>query len=93
MNVELPKMRSDGSGEDSILLTPHHEIQSQSNLRLLSVNFVTANFTMLLKNKGSSNDPSRYSCITLLNHAYKMLSYILFDRLLGMHITDGFLQD
>ena len=37
---------------------------------------------MLCKHKGSSNDPTRYRCIALLNHTYKILSYILLGRLL-----------
>ena len=51
----------------------------------------TAKFTMLFKHKGSKNDPSRYRCIALLNHAYKVLSYILLGRMLNP--ADGFLKD
>ena len=36
---------------------------------------------MLFKNKGSSNDPSKYRCIGLLSHAYKVLSQCLLERL------------
>ena len=32
--------------------------------------FGKAIFTMIFKNKGSSNDPTRYRCIGLLGHAY-----------------------
>ena len=46
---------------------------------------------MLYKNKGSREDPSKYRCIALLNHAYKVLSIILLGRLL--QISDGFLKD
>ena len=54
-------------------------------------NLVTANFQMLFKNKGSCDDPSRYRCIALRNHAYKALSLILLGRMIG--ISDSFLQD
>ena len=36
--------------------------------------FAKAVFVMLYKNKGSPNDPSKYRCIGLLSHAYKVLS-------------------
>ena len=51
----------------------------------------TTKFTILFKHKGSSNDPSRYRCIALLNHAHRVLSYILLGRLLTP--SEGFLQD
>ena len=38
---------------------------------VVPVSFVTANFRMLFKGKGSDNDPSKYRCIALLNHAYR----------------------
>lgn len=41
---------------------------------VVPTNVVTANFRMLYKNKGSREDPSKYRCIALLNHAYKVLS-------------------
>ena len=52
---------------------------------------VTVNFRMLYKKKDSRDDPSRYRCIALLNHAYKALSLILLGRMIG--ISDSFLQD
>ena len=52
---------------------------------------VMANFRMLYKHKGSRDDPSRYRCLALLNHAYKVLSHILLGRLVG--ISDSFLKD
>ena len=33
--------------------------------------FAKAKFIMLYKNKGSSDDPSKYRCLGLLNHSYK----------------------
>mgnify|MGYP006202534835 CR=1 FL=1 len=41
------------------------------------VEFVRATFVMLYKHKGSRNDPSKYRCIGLLNHAYKVLNTCL----------------
>ena len=47
-------------------------------------NLVTRKVVMLWKGfkKGSSDDPSTYRCICLLNHAYKVLSVIMLNRLL-----------
>ena len=42
---------------------------------------VRASFVMLFKNKGSVNDPSKYRCIGLLPHAYKILSLIMLERI------------
>ena len=53
--------------------------------------FARAVFIMLYKNKGSKNDPSKYRCIGLLNHCYKMLSTILLGRI--QQETNGFLSD
>ena len=36
---------------------------------------------MLFKNKGSVNDPTKYRCIGLLPHAYKILSLVLLERI------------
>ena len=58
---------------------------------VVPTSFATANFKMLFKGKGSSNNPAKYRCIALLNHAYKVLSYILLGRLIG--ISDDFLKD
>ena len=46
---------------------------------------------MLWKQKGSSNDPSKYRCICLLNHTYEVLATITLQRLLTG--TSGFLKD
>ena len=67
-----------------------HLISFMWDEEVIPENLVTANFGMLYKNKGSRDDPSRYRCIALLNHAYKILSHILLGRLLG--ISDTFLQ-
>ena len=48
-------------------------------------------FVMLWKHKGSTNDPSKYRCICLLNQAYKILANILLARLTAG--STGFLQD
>ena len=57
----------------------------------LPQNFTQAKFVMLFKNKGSHKDPSKYRCIGLLNHSYKILSIIILMRLL--HASEGFLPD
>ena len=45
--------------------------------------FAQARFKMIFKNKGSSDyDLTKYRCIALLNHAYKILSHILLARML-----------
>ena len=46
---------------------------------------------MLFKNKGTRNDPSKYRCIGLLNHCYKVLSQCLLQRLNTE--TEGYLAD
>ena len=51
----------------------------------------TAKFKMLYKHKGSRNDPTRYRCLAMLNHAYKILSYIVLGRLLDP--SKEFLKD
>ena len=58
---------------------------------VVPTSFVTANFKMLFKGKGSHNDPSKYRCIALLNHAYKALSLILLGRLIS--VSEAFLQE
>ena len=54
-------------------------------------NLGVANFVMLYKNKGSSDDPTKYRCIGLLNHGYKILAHIILARLLKC--SDAFLKD
>ena len=51
----------------------------------------TAVFTMLYKQKGSPDDPSKYRCIGLLNSAYKVLSSVMLRRI--NKETTGYLQD
>ena len=53
--------------------------------------FARATFVMLYKHKGSSDDPSKYRCIGLLNHSYKVLSQCLLQRLETE--TGGYLSD
>ena len=48
-------------------------------------------FTMIYKNKCSPDDPSKYRCIGLLNHAYKVLSIIILTRL--QRSCEGYLKD
>ena len=55
------------------------------------VEFAHASFKMLFKNKGSKDDPSKYRCVGLLNHCYKVLSQCLLARL--DKETDGYLAD
>eukprot|EP01048_Picozoa_sp_COSAG05_P015212 COSAG05_NODE_1808_length_4041_cov_7733.319127_5_plen_178_part_00 len=38
-------------------------------------------FVMLYKGKGKTDDRTKYRCICLLNHAYKLLSAVLLRRL------------
>ena len=45
------------------------------------VPFARASFRMLFKHKGSPDDPSKYRCIALLNHCYKILSQCMLVRL------------
>ena len=58
---------------------------------MMSVDFVDAKFFMFFKNKDSTNNPSKYRCITLLNHSYKILSQIIQARL--MTLCEDFLAD
>ena len=51
----------------------------------------TGVFVMLFKNKGSSDDCSKYRMICLLPHAYKMLSTLLLHRL--RFECEGFLNE
>ena len=46
---------------------------------------------MLYKNKGSSDDPTKYRCLGMLNHTYKVLSTIILDRIIKE--TQGYLPD
>ena len=46
---------------------------------------------MLYKNKGSSNDPSKYRCIGLLSHAFKVFQQCLLEQLEVE--TEGYLSD
>ena len=57
----------------------------------VSEKFARATFVMFYKHKGSKNDPTKYRCIGLLNHCYKILSQCLLERLSTE--TDGYLAD
>ena len=57
----------------------------------LPANLARAEFKMLFKGKGSPDDPSKYRCIGLLNHAYKLLAHIILARLLIP--SEGYLKD
>ena len=52
---------------------------------------VRAAFLMLFKNKGSSDDMTKYRCIGLLPHSYKLLSLIMLERL--TEECESFLSD
>ena len=54
-------------------------------------NLVLCMFVMIHKRKGSSDDPSCYRAIGLLNHAYKILSICLLKRIVAE--TGDFLSD
>ena len=58
---------------------------------VLPTNMAVAKFVMLYKHKGSTNDPSKYRCIGLLNHSYKLLTNIMLERLLLC--SESFLKD
>ena len=58
---------------------------------ILPSNMAVPRFVMLYKNKGSTNDPSKYRCIGLLNHNYKLLTNIILARLLNC--SEAFLKD
>ena len=40
---------------------------------------VRAAFVMLYKNKGNINDVTKYRCLALLPHAYKVLSLVMLE--------------
>ena len=48
-------------------------------------------FVMIFKNKGSRDEPDKYRAIGLLNHAYKILSVCLLNRMVSE--TDWFLSE
>ena len=55
------------------------------------IDFAQAKFKMLYKNKGSKDDPTKYRCLGMLNHAYKTFTQCLLARL--NKETDGFLSE
>ena len=56
----------------------------------VTIEFARASFVMLHK-KGSTNDPTKYRCIGLLTHAYKVLAQCLQERLVTE--TQHYLSD
>ena len=52
--------------------------------------FARATFVMLHK-KGSTDDPTKYRCLAMLNHAYKVLSQCLLARI--EHETRSYLSE
>ena len=99
----LSKMKSGKAcGPDSIpaevykLSTPCKEMLGHLVKKIwleedVPVEFGKAIFTMIFKNKGSSNDPSKYRCIGLLSHAYKTFHQCLLQRI--MSETESYLPD
>ena len=61
------------------------------DLECVPKSLVLCVFVMIYKKKGSSDDCSKYRAIGLLNHAYKILSICLLNRLVKE--TDWFLSD
>lgn len=57
----------------------------------LLVNLVVVKLTTLFNHIGSSDDPSRYICIRLLNHSYNNFWVIILNRMLNS--LEDFLQD
>lgn len=57
---------------------------------MVPTSFAKANFKMLFK-KGNPDDPSKYRCLGMLNHCYKVLSRIILGRLVGK--SERYLQD
>ena len=55
------------------------------------IKFARATFVMLFKNKGSSDDPTKYRCIGLLSHSYKVLNQCLLQQL--ERETESFLSE
>ena len=53
--------------------------------------FGEAKFVMLYKCKGSADDPSKYRCLGMLNHCYKVLSQCMLARITTE--TETFLSD
>ena len=62
----------------NILIKLIHKIWSSEDV---PEKFARATFVMLFKDKGSSDDPTKYRCLVILNHAYKGLSQSLLERI------------
>ena len=59
---------------------------------VVSQGFGEAKFVMLFKNKGSADDPTKYRCLGMLNHSYKVLSQCMLARI-EAEIKADFLPD
>ena len=54
----------------------------------MSLDFVKTTFVMIYKNKGSSNDLTKYRCIGLLTHVFKAFQQYLLEKI--VEETQGF---
>ena len=59
---------------------------------ILPTAFGEAKFVMILKNKGDPDDPTKYRCLGMLNHSYKVLSQYMLARI-EAEIAEDFLPD
>ena len=87
--------RCDLSGSYTLNLSHGHGGHGEGSFGALILGRIlrasTGVFVMLFKNKGSSDDCSKYRMICLLPHAYKMLSTLLLHRL--RFECEGFLNE
>ena len=97
-NEALKRLKSNKSrdlmvyqSKQSNIVQPFHFFNFIWAHESLPTNLTQTEFKMLFKGKGSHDDPSKYRCIGLLNHAYKILSHIILTRLLLP--SEGYLQD
>ena len=56
-------------------------LQQVWNKETVSENLATYLFVMMYKNKGSTDDCTKYRALGLLNHVYKIMPVILLKRL------------
>ena len=67
-------------------------IQRIWDTEVVPADFGEAKFVMIFKNKGSADDPTKYRCLGMLNHSYKVLSQCMLARI-EAEITADFLPD